>query len=103
MVVSTWPFKEAVRAAWRAIDSGFSAVDAVVEGCSACEELRCDGTGGNMIPDIVDFLSFWHVLLQDFSILFLLLSSHLLTCEIPLVLCIISKMLSVYLRHIDYL
>jgi N4-(beta-N-acetylglucosaminyl)-L-asparaginase len=43
--VSTWPFKEAVRAAWRAVDGGHSAVDAVVEGCSACEELRCDGTG----------------------------------------------------------
>ncbi|KAA8539770.1 hypothetical protein F0562_026462 [Nyssa sinensis] len=46
LVVSTWPFLEAVRAAWRAVDSGFSAVDAVVEGCSACEELRCDGTVG---------------------------------------------------------
>lgn len=45
LVVSTWPFVEAVRAAWRAVDNGFSAVDAVVEGCSACEELRCDGTG----------------------------------------------------------
>ncbi|GLT40235.1 hypothetical protein SLA2020_143850 [Shorea laevis] len=46
VVVSTWPFVEAVRAAWRAVDKGFSAVDAVVEGCSACEELRCDGTVG---------------------------------------------------------
>lgn len=46
VVVSTWPFVEAVRAAWRAVDAGFSAVDAVVEGCSACEDLRCDGTGG---------------------------------------------------------
>lgn len=45
LVVSTWPFLEAVRAAWRAADSGLSAIDAVVEGCSACEELRCDGTG----------------------------------------------------------
>ena len=45
VVVSTWPFVEAVRAAWRAVDSGFSAVDSVVEGCSTCEELRCDGTG----------------------------------------------------------
>lgn len=47
LVLSTWPFLEAVRAAWRAADSGYSAVDAVVEGCSACEELRCDGTGGH--------------------------------------------------------
>ncbi|XP_021905728.1 probable isoaspartyl peptidase/L-asparaginase 3 isoform X2 [Carica papaya] len=46
IVVSTWPFLEAVRAAWRAVDSGLSAVDAVVEGCSACEDLRCDGTVG---------------------------------------------------------
>lgn len=45
IVVSTWPFLEAVRAAWEAVDKGFNAVDAVVEGCSACEELRCDGTG----------------------------------------------------------
>ena len=47
LVVSTWPFVEAVRAAWRAVDGGSSAVDSVVEGCSACEELRCDGTGAN--------------------------------------------------------
>lgn len=45
VVVSTWPFVEAVRAAWRTVDSGLPAVDAVIEGCSACEELRCDGTG----------------------------------------------------------
>lgn len=44
---------EAVRAAWRAVDSGFSAVDAVVEGCSACEKLRCDGTG-------IESLSFYN-------------------------------------------
>ncbi|RRT58106.1 hypothetical protein B296_00021641 [Ensete ventricosum] len=48
IVVSTWPFREAVRAAWRSVnDHGSSAIDAVVEGCSACEELRCDGTGMN--------------------------------------------------------
>ncbi|XP_031391320.1 probable isoaspartyl peptidase/L-asparaginase 3 isoform X1 [Punica granatum] len=46
IVISTWPFVEAVRAAWAAVDGGSSAVDAVVEGCSACEELRCDGTVG---------------------------------------------------------
>ncbi|CAH9098060.1 unnamed protein product [Cuscuta europaea] len=46
LVVSTWPFVEAVRAAWKAADSGLSAMDAVVEGCSTCEELRCDGTVG---------------------------------------------------------
>nr|CAD1818730.1 unnamed protein product [Ananas comosus var. bracteatus] len=47
VVVSTWAFREAARAAWRAVDGGgSSAVDAVVAGCSACEELRCDGTVG---------------------------------------------------------
>ncbi|WVZ86635.1 hypothetical protein U9M48_033387 [Paspalum notatum var. saurae] len=49
VVVSTWPFREAVRAAWEVVsagDGGGSAVDAVVAGCSACEELRCDGTVG---------------------------------------------------------
>ncbi|XP_020579230.1 probable isoaspartyl peptidase/L-asparaginase 3 isoform X2 [Phalaenopsis equestris] len=46
VVVSTWPFVEAVRAAWRVVTAGFSAIDAVVDGCSTCEELRCDGTVG---------------------------------------------------------
>ncbi|XP_021842063.1 probable isoaspartyl peptidase/L-asparaginase 3 isoform X1 [Spinacia oleracea] len=46
IVVSTWPFVDAVRAAWSVVDGGFSAVDAVVQGCSACEQLRCDGTVG---------------------------------------------------------
>lgn len=49
VVVSTWPFREAVRAAWEvatAGGAGGSAVDAVVAGCSACEVLRCDGTVG---------------------------------------------------------
>lgn len=46
LVVSTWPFLEAVERAWSAVNNGYSAVDSVVEGCSACEELRCDGTVG---------------------------------------------------------
>ncbi|NP_001146491.2 Probable isoaspartyl peptidase/L-asparaginase 3 precursor [Zea mays] len=49
VVVSTWPFREAVRAAWKVVSTGEgwgSAVDAVVAGCSACEDLRCDGTVG---------------------------------------------------------
>ena len=45
VVVSTWPFVEAVRSAWRSVEGGSSAVDAVVDGCSTCEQLRCDGTG----------------------------------------------------------
>lgn len=51
-MVSTWPFIEAVRAAWRVANNGSSAVEAVVEGCSACEELRCDGTGKKPIKNI---------------------------------------------------
>ncbi|GJZ22850.1 probable isoaspartyl peptidase/L-asparaginase 3 isoform X1, partial [Tanacetum coccineum] len=45
-VISTWPFLEAVRFGWTAINAGLSSVDAVVEGCSTCEVLRCDGTVG---------------------------------------------------------
>ncbi|KAH9616481.1 hypothetical protein KSS87_021955, partial [Heliosperma pusillum] len=46
IVVSTWAFVDAARAAWRVADAGFSAVDAVVQGCSTCEQLQCDGTVG---------------------------------------------------------
>lgn len=54
-MVSTWPFIEAARAAWRAVDKGSSAVEAVVEGCSACEELRCDGTGKSLSKTFASF------------------------------------------------
>lgn len=66
IVVSTWPFVDAVRAAWRVADGGFSAVDAVVEGCSTCEELRCDGTGG-----IIKYLRLAFVLVPALSLLLL--------------------------------
>ncbi|PWA88501.1 putative isoaspartyl peptidase/L-asparaginase 3 [Artemisia annua] len=46
LVISTWPFLDAVRSGWTAINAGLSSVDAVVEGCSTCEVLRCDGTVG---------------------------------------------------------
>ncbi|XP_059283084.1 probable isoaspartyl peptidase/L-asparaginase 3 [Lycium ferocissimum] len=58
VVVSTWPFLEAVRAAWKAVEGGLSAVDAVVEGCSACEKLRCDGTGIQPLSFLLIFLLF---------------------------------------------
>lgn len=67
--MSTWPFLDAVRAAWRAADGGSSAVDAVVEGCSACEELRCDGTGKNLKTQILKLL----LLLEMMVLLFVLL------------------------------
>ncbi|XP_024531092.1 probable isoaspartyl peptidase/L-asparaginase 3 isoform X1 [Selaginella moellendorffii] len=46
LAISTWSFVEAVRSARRALESGRSAVDAVVEGCSTCERLQCDGSVG---------------------------------------------------------
>lgn len=57
-MVSTWPFIEAARAAWRAVDKGSSAVEAVVEGCSACEELHCDGTGKSLSKTFASFSDF---------------------------------------------
>ncbi|KAG6548502.1 hypothetical protein Mapa_009990 [Marchantia paleacea] len=46
IVISTWAFVDAVRAAWEVVDGGGSPVDAVVAGCSTCERLRCDGSVG---------------------------------------------------------
>lgn len=46
IVISTWPFVEAVRAAWEVVNTGGTPVDAVVAGCSTCESLRCDGAVG---------------------------------------------------------
>ncbi|KAG0615858.1 hypothetical protein M758_5G071700 [Ceratodon purpureus] len=47
IVVSTWAFVDAVRAAAQhVIKDGGSAVDAIVRGCSTCEFLQCDGTVG---------------------------------------------------------
>jgi len=48
IVVNTWPFKEATKAAW-AVLSGpnrGSALDAVEQAGSACERLQCDRTVG---------------------------------------------------------
>lgn len=46
LIMSTWPFLDTGRATWRATNSGFSIVYALVEGCSTFEELPCDGTFG---------------------------------------------------------
>lgn len=46
VVVNTWPFTDATDAAWESLNSGGSAVDAVVSGCTKCEEDQCDGTVG---------------------------------------------------------
>ncbi|KAJ7297571.1 hypothetical protein O6H91_Y048000 [Diphasiastrum complanatum] len=46
LVISTWPFVEAVEMAKAAVEGGASALDAVVDGCTTCENLRCDGSVG---------------------------------------------------------
>nr|XP_054968004.1 N(4)-(beta-N-acetylglucosaminyl)-L-asparaginase isoform X2 [Pan paniscus] len=46
LVVNTWPFKNATEAAWRALASGGSALDAVESGCAMCEREQCDGSVG---------------------------------------------------------
>ncbi|XP_056455921.1 N(4)-(beta-N-acetylglucosaminyl)-L-asparaginase isoform X1 [Gadus chalcogrammus] len=46
LVVNTWPFKEAAAAAWEALQSGGSVLDAVERGCRRCELDQCDGSVG---------------------------------------------------------
>lgn len=47
IVLNTWQFENANEEAWRVISKeGRSALDALVAGCSACEEQQCDGTVG---------------------------------------------------------
>lgn len=47
IVISTWAFVDAVRAAAQhVIKEGGSAVNAVVRGCTVCEVLQCDGSVG---------------------------------------------------------
>ncbi|XP_073811541.1 N(4)-(Beta-N-acetylglucosaminyl)-L-asparaginase [Musca autumnalis] len=46
LVINTWAFGEANEAAWTTLKAGGSAIDSLVEGCSTCEELQCDGTVG---------------------------------------------------------
>uniref|UniRef100_A0A2K6T1Y7 Aspartylglucosaminidase n=1 Tax=Saimiri boliviensis boliviensis TaxID=39432 RepID=A0A2K6T1Y7_SAIBB len=46
LVLNTWPFKSATEAAWRALASGGSALDAVENGCTVCEREQCDGSVG---------------------------------------------------------
>eukprot|EP00475_Leptophrys_vorax_P032459 TRINITY_DN5007_c0_g1_i1.p1 TRINITY_DN5007_c0_g1~~TRINITY_DN5007_c0_g1_i1.p1 ORF type:complete len:347 (-),score=94.67 TRINITY_DN5007_c0_g1_i1:73-1113(-) len=47
VVINTWPFSAATEAAWSSIAvQKTSAVDAVVAGCTRCEQLQCDTTVG---------------------------------------------------------
>ncbi|XP_062559444.1 N(4)-(Beta-N-acetylglucosaminyl)-L-asparaginase-like [Armigeres subalbatus] len=47
LVINTWNFSNATLRAYQSLIAGeFSAVDALVEGCSVCEREQCDGTVG---------------------------------------------------------
>eukprot|EP00897_Mesotaenium_endlicherianum_P009880 jgi/Mesen1/8920/ME000548S08441 len=46
LVINTWPFTDATQRAWEVLQAGGTPVDAVVAGCSVCEEEQCDGSGG---------------------------------------------------------
>lgn len=49
LVLNTWAFSEANKAAWKVLTESSSpsvGLDALVEGCSTCERLQCDGTVG---------------------------------------------------------
>jgi len=46
-VINTWPFVNATAKAWSVVwDDGGSALDAVEQGCTVCEQEQCDGTVG---------------------------------------------------------
>ena len=46
VLISTWNFEEANVKGWQVLSEGGSALSAVEEGCTRCEELQCDGTVG---------------------------------------------------------
>ncbi|CAG04635.1 unnamed protein product [Tetraodon nigroviridis] len=46
LIINTWPFENATAAAWSALQSGGSVLDAVEKGCARCEREQCDGTVG---------------------------------------------------------
>lgn len=46
IIINTWNFTEANARGWQVLSGGGSALDAVEEGCTVCEELQCDGTVG---------------------------------------------------------
>ncbi|XP_037317928.2 N(4)-(beta-N-acetylglucosaminyl)-L-asparaginase [Pungitius pungitius] len=46
LVINTWAFKNASAAAWRALLSGGSVLDAVEQGCARCQVEQCDGSVG---------------------------------------------------------
>ncbi|XP_018336065.1 N(4)-(Beta-N-acetylglucosaminyl)-L-asparaginase-like [Agrilus planipennis] len=46
IVINTWKFTEATREAWKTLQETHNSIDALVAGCSKCEQLQCDHTVG---------------------------------------------------------
>ncbi|VVC35343.1 Peptidase T2, asparaginase 2,Nucleophile aminohydrolases, N-terminal [Cinara cedri] len=46
VVINTWAFTDAASKSWSVLNSGGSAIDAIVAGCTVCEQEQCDGTVG---------------------------------------------------------
>ncbi|RNA22220.1 N(4)-(beta-N-acetylglucosaminyl)-L [Brachionus plicatilis] len=46
LVINTWPFVKATEKAWQVLEKTDDPLTSVEQGCSVCEELRCDGTVG---------------------------------------------------------
>uniref|UniRef100_A0A8C5PY22 N(4)-(Beta-N-acetylglucosaminyl)-L-asparaginase n=1 Tax=Leptobrachium leishanense TaxID=445787 RepID=A0A8C5PY22_9ANUR len=46
LVINTWSFTSAAEAAWKVLELGGSALDAVEKGCTQCEIDQCDGSVG---------------------------------------------------------
>jgi N4-(beta-N-acetylglucosaminyl)-L-asparaginase len=46
IVINTWSFNLPCEYAWQVLNTTNDCVEAVVNGCSKCEELQCDGTVG---------------------------------------------------------
>eukprot|EP01135_Chromosphaera_perkinsii_P008002 Nk52_evm74s1073 gene=Nk52_evmTU74s1073 len=46
LVINTWAFTDATKAATESLLAGDRSLDALVQGCKRCEDLKCDGTVG---------------------------------------------------------
>lgn len=46
LIINTWNFSAATSPTWQGLVEGVSALDTVVQGCSNCEGLQCDGSVG---------------------------------------------------------
>lgn len=46
LIINTWNFSAATAQTWQPLNAGAPALSVVVEGCSICESLQCDGSVG---------------------------------------------------------